>query len=393
MRLLVVGVAAQLVVALALVPPAGGEEGEWLANQPFLEGKRVLDDKGCSGCHAVAGKQAGGVAGPVLGSGGRTGDVMRLASSLWNHGPLMTRARPTLSPDQAGQVAGYFFHLNFLDRPGDVERGRVVFTQRLCARCHQLNGQGGTIGPRLDELKPYATGLFLAYALWDHGPRMAAKMAELGVERPRLEPEEVTNLLAFMRGTGDVSVSVEQIAAQTGSPRAGKAVFGGKGCVRCHAIGGAGAGVGRDLGARRPDWQVADMVAALWNHGPEMWGQMAALGISVPELGDREMSDLLAYLSFLQYANVDGDVARGAAVFRDKSCALCHAATGGGESPGPVLTGSAAARSPLQWVSTMWNHAPAVEEKIRERGLAWPRFEGDQMRDLAAFLRASGGER
>jgi hypothetical protein len=36
----------------------------------------------------------------------------------------------------------------------------------------------------------------------------------------------------------------------------------------------------------------------------------------------------------------------------------------------------------------MWNHAPAMKEKAAQEQIAWPRFEGDEMRDLVAFLRA-----
>ena len=134
------------------------------------------------------------------------------------------------------------------------------------------------------------------------------------------------------------------------------------------------------------------MVAALWNHGPAMWAKMQALGIPVPQLADREMADLLAYLVFIQFANAAGDAAKGAAIFRDKSCAICHAVASGTTSPGPALARPAGRRSPLDWASVMWNHPPNTVEQLRERGSAWPRFEDDEMRDLAAFLQAPGGE-
>ena len=389
----VAGVVATLFIALAQVPRARGEGFEWLPSRPFIEGEQTFKDKGCAGCHGVLGKAAG--PGSDLARGGAGRDVMQLASSFWNHAPIMSRmmmneqgSKPaTLSPDEAGKLAGYLFELNFLDRPGDVERGRVVFERRSCVRCHQLGGSGGAAGPRLDELRPYATALFLAQALWSHGPQMVAKMNELGIERRQLEPDDVDHLLAFLRGKAVPSQSLDQVAAQTGSPRVGKAVFASKGCGRCHALGGVGGGVGPDLGKRRPEWRLAAVVAALWNHGPTMWEQMRALGMTVPQVTDREMADLLAYLYFVQYANIDGDAAKGAAVFRGKSCASCHA---GERASGPTLTESEATRSPLHWASAMWNHAPAVAEEFRARGLAWPRIEDDEMRDLVAFLRARG---
>ncbi len=35
----------------------------------------------------------------------------------------------------------------------------------------------------------------------------------------------------------------------------------------------------------------------------------------------------------------------------------------------------------------MWNHAPAMEIHMRELKMPWPRFEGEEMNDLLAFVR------
>ena len=36
----------------------------------------------------------------------------------------------------------------------------------------------------------------------------------------------------------------------------------------------------------------------------------------------------------------------------------------------------------------MWNHAPAMEAKLSEMQLEWPRFEGEEMRDFVEFVRS-----
>ena len=74
-------------------------------------------------------------------------------------------------------------------------------------------------------------------------------------------------------------------------------------------------------------------------------------------VGSREMTDLLAYMAFISKdipvgtniagANglismpdtLDGDVARGEALFTAKTCATCHGATGDGVGPIPALWG------------------------------------------------------
>ncbi len=364
-------------------------------SQPLLEGRRLFEEKGCAHCHGAWGGESEKQIGPNLGRNGSWNDVMQFAGSLWNHTPSMIEqmgerhiARPSLSPDEMGKLAAYLFSLNFLDEPGDVERGQQLFEQRACARCHQLAGRGGTLGPRLDEIKTHATSLFMAQALWNHGPEMTAKMAGLNLVRPRLEDNDVADLVAFIRSPERAAPPPEQLFAQIGNPRAGKLLFAEKGCIKCHAIAGTGGAVGPDLGTRRPRRHVAAMAGALWNHGAGMWAKMRELGVPFPKFTDREIADLLSYLHFAQYMGGRGDAAKGSQLFREKSCSQCHAAGSDGPKVGPDLAASNAIRSPFHWASAMWNHAPAMREKARATQIAWPRFQNDEMRDVVEFLRS-----
>jgi cytochrome c2 len=384
-----------VVASVAITLPSAADEHDSPPSQPLVEGKQLFESKGCGHCHGVMGAKTEERVGLDLGRGRSWRDAMELAGALWNHTPAMLaemRAqgveRAVLTPDDLGKLSAYFLYSRFLDEPADVERGREIFDARSCARCHQLGGRGGTVGPRLDELAPQVSSLFMAQALWNHGPEMAAKMAELGLERPRLEGDEVAEIVAFIRGPDRAAPSLQEMAAQLGSPRAGKAVFSMKGCVKCHAIAGSGGTIGPDLAARAPMGSVGEMAGALWNHGPAMWRKMQATGVTFPKLSGPETADLLAYLYFVQYMDERGDAARGAELFRAKSCASCHAANQVGVRVGPDLATSNAMRSPLDWASAMWSHAPAMAEKFRDRGMPWPRFADDEMRDLVSFLRS-----
>jgi cytochrome c oxidase cbb3-type subunit III len=52
------------------------------------------------------------------------------------------------------------------DVPGNVERGKVVFTgQGGCLKCHMLNGQGGSIGPDMSNIGAQVTLQHLRQAL------------------------------------------------------------------------------------------------------------------------------------------------------------------------------------------------------------------------------------
>ncbi len=381
-----------LAVAASRSPRVAADDHDAVPSRPLVEGEEVFATKGCAHCHGV-GSGAERRIGPDLGRARSWQDVMQLAGSLWNHTPAMLDrmrsegvTRATLSADDMEKLSAYLLYLNFLDEPGDFERGRALFVGRSCARCHQLDGKGGTVGPRLDELRPFVSSLFLAQALWNHGPDMAAKMTELGIERSRLEHDDVAHLVAFIRGADAAPPSAADVAAQLGSPRAGKALFADKGCVKCHAIAGVGGTVAPDLGAHRPMRHVGEMAGALWNHGPQMWAKMRALGIAFPRLDTAQTADLLAYLYFAQYMDERGDAIRGAAIFREKSCAGCHAPASG-PAIGPNLAASGLVRSSLGWASAMWNHAPAMAQKARAEGVVWPQFADDEMRDLVAFLR------
>lgn len=333
--------------------------------------------------------------GPDLGRDDGWDDIMHFAGSLWNHTPAMLEKmqergieRPAITPEEMSSLAAYVFFAKFRSAGGNVARGGELFKERQCSTCHQLAGRGGTVAPRLDELKEYVSTFFLAQALWNHGPQMAQKMTEIKVERPRLEPGDVSDLVAFIRGEAGPAGPMELAYAQSGSPQAGKAVFRDKGCSNCHAVAGSGGSIGPDLGKHRPRANVSEIAGALWNHGPQMWAKMKERGVSFPRMNEREMADLLAYLYFLQVMGEGGDASKGSQLVTQKSCAQCHAFGGDGPRIGPDLAKSDAVRSPILWISEMWNHAPRMQQRMREAQVAWPRFEDDEMRDIVAYVKA-----
>ncbi|MEK7281624.1 MAG: c-type cytochrome, partial [Chloroflexota bacterium] len=125
----------------------------------------------------------------------------------------------------------------------------------------------------------------------------------------------------------------------------------------------------------------------MWNKGPRMWAKMAEQGIQVPSLSEAEMSDLISYLYFFQFIDPPGDAKRGWAVYKEKQCGTCHAATGAGEPVAPSLAEvMEKLQSPLEVITEMWNHAGKMEEKMLEENVAWPILKGGEMADLIAYL-------
>ena len=70
---------------------------------------------------------------------------------------------------------------------------------------------------------------------------------------------------------------------------------------------------------------------------------------------------------------------RGKAVFERKRCVTCHA------EPRPV-----AKKSAMAMLAAVWKHSPAVVQQGKEKGAAWPKFEGGEMADLLAYLSSLG---
>ncbi|HEU5319783.1 MAG TPA: c-type cytochrome [Methylomirabilota bacterium] len=269
--------------------------------------------------------------------------------------------------------------------------GWTVFAEKGCGKCHGVRGVGGGgsgAAPDLGRVGPRASFFDVGAALWNHVPRMGARMREAGVERSRLSAVEASNLIAFL--------FTAQYADESGDARRGETLFGAKGCGGCHAVGGRGGTVGPPLDAFKRANSPVLVVAAMWNHGPKMGEAMARTGTPRPTLDGKEMLDLIAYVvSAATPAGGDtqqvvpGTPARGRALFADKKCATCHAVGGKGPRIGPDLGSAGHHVSLTEFAARMWNHAPAMTAKMKERKLEVPTLTGQDMADVLAYLYTS----
>lgn len=84
---------------------------------------------------------------------------------------------------------------------------------------------------------------------------------------------------------------------------------------------------------------------------------------------------------------IPGDPKAGMQVFFDKGCARCHSVLGEGGHTAPDLARAPAGHlSAAELVAAMWNHAPAMWQKIQLEMLSPPKFTDDEMTNLFAFL-------
>jgi cytochrome c2 len=385
---------AVVVIALGLLDAGAAWAQPVLAGQDPLAGARVFGAKGCSKCHSVNG--VGGKVGPDLARIARPRTFYDLAADMWNHLQGMTGkmqqlgiARPRLDEREAADLVGFLFTLNYFDAPGNSQAGRKLFTDKRCVLCHTYRGVGGVVGPNLDHLSQFRSPIYIASAMWNHGPQMAETMREKGIQRPVFTGAELRDLIAYLApGTGGPQEG--PVYALPGRPELGRQLFSEKRCVECHAVGGVGGHVGPDLTARGVRQSPLEFAATIWNKGPSMAAAMKPRGIALPQLTPAEMSDIVAYLYSVRYFGDAGNISRGVTVATQKGCLQCHAVGGERGKPASDLTRLSGFDSPAAMLAALWNHGSIAPPGAGGQKWDWPVFKPQEMADLMALLQSPG---
>lgn len=388
--------------ALGLWSPlavAAAAEAVSLPDNP-LQGRRLFEAKRCHQCHGVAG--SGPSIGPSLGEGRFGGTFLDLGAALWNHVPGMSvtfevtgMEWPQLSEEELTELITFLNAIDYLGRPGRPSSGRRLFEAKGCDGCHGVGRGGAGPGGDLAELRMYASPLFVAQEIWNHGPSMLESMRALEMEPPTFSEGELADLSALIRQQAGPSARVPRLLAP-GNPNRGRALFRAKGCATCHGGNARGGDGGPNL-AESDLHRSAEAIAGLmWNHALAMSDVMRARGVAWPVFEEAELADLVAFLYFLPFSDPPGDPERGREVFLDQqSCGSCHPVGGASAQPrpdiGPDLSGFGG-RTPAAMVAAMWSHAPMMKRVILREGRAWPQVAGRDLRDLHEFLIAVARE-
>ncbi len=88
---------------------------------------------------------------------------------------------------------------------------------------------------------------------------------------------------------------------------------------------------------------------------------------------------------------IEGDRENGGRLFEEKGCIQCHSPPGKPKEIGPPLAELQRRQGLLELAGRLWNHVPAMQQKLVERGKPWPKLTKNEMADLAAFLLAKLG--
>ena len=263
-------------------------------------GERAFRGKGCVHCHSVSG--TGGKTAPDLTKLAATGGSVGWTTAMWNHAQSMVDpitkelgAWPQFTATEMSNLFAYVSGNPTTGRNsgarGSAERGSQLF-QKECIQCHSVNGKGGSGGPGLgpETDLPLSPAQFSG-VLWNHAPAMLKQITEKGLEVPRLQSGEVSDLLAFLASLRYVEPS--------GTPDGGRRVFGDRGCATCHGPDGEGSNANPALRAK--NYNAVSLASALWSHGPKMQARAEAMGLPWPVL---EASDVGNLASFLNSARV-----------------------------------------------------------------------------------------
>ncbi|NOY05983.1 MAG: c-type cytochrome [Chlorobi bacterium] len=168
------------------------------------KGRELLESKGCTRCHAVAGK--GGTVGPDFTTVDFNYSVTQIAGKMWNHLPRMWEmmssekmAFPEFTEEEMADVISYLYALKLNDPPGDSKAGKKIVEQRNCLSCHSLRGTGSKDAPDLAKIGPLRNPVSLITKMWNHAPVMKKQLEKKSLRWPWLSGKEMTNVYAYLQ--------------------------------------------------------------------------------------------------------------------------------------------------------------------------------------------------
>ncbi len=391
-----VAAVAAVALLIGVLRWEAGEGSRWgtVAVGDARTGAGIFREKGCAYCHAV--NRIGGGIAPDLGAERPSSGPDQLVTAMWNHAPKMwDRIKeerityPALSQQQMAHLFAFLYTSRYLGEPGDRERGRRVFEQKGCANCHTLGDSGGKRGPNLSGRSAVDSLVGWTQAMWNHAPAMEKAMQQAGVTWPKFEEGEMADLLAYVRGSGEVKSGSDILPAD---PERGRQLFEEKSCGVCHSLKGSVGRIGPELQSRRLPPTIVQFAGAMWNHSPQMFRMMHERGIKRPAFEGREMADLVAFLYSLHYSEPGGSPRVGEMLFEARGCSQCHGPAGRGSPQGPGLRGRGKAFNSIGLAAALWAHGPSMYKRARTLGLPWPLLAETDVGDLITYLNTTPGD-
>ncbi len=364
----------------------------------LARGKRLVVESGCLGCHKYRGR--GGMLGPDL---TYVGDKTKhdfdfthvrgehtVEQWLYEHFMLPGEVSPgsempqmDLTPEDARALAFYMMGLKHKDAPAShipppqlaslgattAVRGETLYSM-FCSACHGADGYGTTMRGELwptgadpwghewdrrDVVVEQRGDVEVVVPSLNHPDTLATVSDDylrhiIGYGRPGtkmlswlvdggLTDDEVTLLVDHIRGWEEPAPELQSVAATSGDPRVGGALYRSN-CAACHGTAGEG-GIGNSLNS--PTFLAVASDAFL--RDTIVRGRPNTAMPAWHEFSSRELSDLLAFIRQWQTsravpetalalgaapesASVSVDIGR---ILYKANCVMCHGADGSGD--------------------------------------------------------------
>ena len=359
------------VMMLCMSAP-GLTRAETISGVDAARGERLFASHGCEGCHSIGGK--GGTSAPDLRKTiGREYTPEGLVARMWNHAPAMWSAmegqnltRSQLTPRDSADLLGYFYSVRFFDRPADAGRGKRQFQEKRCVECHASSESTATAKP-ITKWKSVGNPIELVSAMWNHASNMRQSFASRKIPWPTMTGQDISDIALYARSLPSTRGEGTRF---TTAGDDGESLLRSKGCAGCH--------VGKlSLNHRVHGMTLNDVAAAMWSHAGKMDQELQALESS-------EVSSLVTWLWSQQILANNGSAARGRSAFAAKGCTGCH----DGAASAPSLAASKGSFSTVSMISALWDHGPRMLERMKQKGVKWPRFTASEMSDLIAYVNA-----
>jgi mono/diheme cytochrome c family protein len=169
-------------------------------------GRELFRIKGCASCHG--GDARGGDGGPNLAASDLHRSAEAIAGVMWNHALAMNsvmRERgigwPRFEQAELADLVAFLYFLPFADPPGDPARGREVFAEQSCGKCHPAGRASiqppPDVGPDLGGFGA-GTPAALVAAMWSHAPMMKRVILRDGRPWPQVAGRDLRDLHAFL---------------------------------------------------------------------------------------------------------------------------------------------------------------------------------------------------
>jgi mono/diheme cytochrome c family protein len=103
-----------------------------------------------------------------------------------------------LTTEEMSDIIGYLYFLQFIDPPGVAGRGRTVFQEKRCGKCHGAPEKGAAQGLDFAKSDKLKTQLEVVTEMWNHASTMEEKMLKESLEWPVFRGGEMADLVAYL---------------------------------------------------------------------------------------------------------------------------------------------------------------------------------------------------